>query len=513
MAEVQAQQRFELNAMDNIMPRFFPSLIFTFKLNPTATHEQALNLLRASIKTACGELPFLRRRVFSMAPSPENPAPGRLEARERPDWVPEVLRHDLTESWPEYDDLVEDGLPQDLLDGAQLFPEARFSIDLEGAGAPLLISQANFVRGGLLLGISMFHPLVDGMSAALMLRMWAKHMRMHQGEPVPALAIAPSVCDYSVLHDLWVDAGKPVADGSPGDWRLLGLLPPPAASDGDAGASNTNGEAVSDPPPPPPEMRSSIFYLSSSSIARLAAVAAASNKADSSTTTTPENENNTSSKKSAPAATANDALTALLWRCIMRARRTASPGAARYADGQLAELDTTLNGRVLFDSVLPWDYMGTLVYIVTTRMDMAELVAPATPLEALVGAVRRAVAGVTPAKALAAYGLAATGLAGYTSDTLRWPFATFEGAEACFSSWVSLPIMDMSFGSEVFAGRGIPDYVRPERRVLDLVCRNCNILPLRMEGGTEVFVSLTVPEMELLESDPEFGQYAQLVCH
>lgn len=512
MAEVQAQQRFELNAMDNIMPRFFPSLIFTFKLNPTATHEQALNLLRASIKTACGELPFLRRRVFSIAPSPENPAAGRLEARERPDWVPEVLRHDLTQSWPEYDDLVEDGLPQDLLDGAQLFPTARFSIDLEDAGTPLLISQANFVRGGLLLGISMFHPLVDGMSAALMLRMWAKHMRMHQGEPVPALAIAPSVCDYSVLHDLWVDAGKPVADGSPGDWRLLGLLPPPAASDGDAGASNTNGEAASSSPPPPPEMRSSIFYLSSSSIARLAAVAAASNKADSSATT-PEDNNNNSSKKSAPAATANDALTALLWRCIMRARRTASPGAARYADGQLAELDTTLNGRVLFDSVLPWDYMGTLVYIVTTRMDMAELVAPATPLEALVGAVRRAVAGVTPAKALAAYGLAATGLAGYTSDTLRWPFATFGGAEACFSSWVSLPIMDMSFGSEVFAGKGIPDYVRPERRVLDLVCRNCNILPLRMEGGTEVFVSLTVPEMELLESDPEFGQYAQLVCH
>ncbi|OTB04037.1 hypothetical protein M426DRAFT_321123 [Hypoxylon sp. CI-4A] len=476
-----ATGRYELNAMDNVMPRFFSSLIFTFRLKPGVTHDRVLEILRASLQSASDELPLFRRRVYAIPPSEENKTVGRLEAREHAAWTPEVMRNDLSDEWPDYDELMDEGLPQDMLDGAVLLPSGRARIDLE-EGTPMLIAQANYVEGGLLLGVSMFHPLVDGMSAALLLRVWAKHMRIQQGEAPAALEIPADCTNYDLLVDVWKNAGAPVAKGTPEEWRVLGLLPP-----------------GSEEPPrgTPPPMRTSIFYISAPAFSKLTAVAAAAN-----------------AKDSDAAATANDALMALLWRCVMRARKTAAPEKPCYsAPDAIAELDTTLNGRVLFDDALPWQYMGTLVYIVTTRLPVAELIAPETTLASVVNAVRRAVAGITREKALGVYGLAATKLPGYTAETLRWPFATFEGAEACFSSWLSLPIMDMGFGGQVFANGGIPDYVRPERRMLDMVCRNCNILPLRLEGGAEVLLSLTVEEMEILERDPEFGEFAQLLCH
>ncbi|KAK4233884.1 transferase family-domain-containing protein [Achaetomium macrosporum] len=495
-------QRFPLNAMDNIMPRFFPSLIFAFRLQPGVTHDQALDLLRASLRAAADELPLLRRRAFGIPPTKDNPVAGRLEAREHPDWTPEVLHHDLRASWPDYDELIDEALPQDLLDGAQLLPPGRAHFDLDSPeGVPLLLAQANDVVGGLLLGVSIFHPLADGMSGVLFLRMWAKHMRLLQeGEAisatVPLLEIPPDCCDYELLVKAWQEAGAPVAEGTEADWRVLGLLPP--------------GSEPPAPRVPPPPMRTSIFYVSAAAFGKLTAVAAAANNSQS------EGEGSWGEGKEQgmATATANDALMALLWRCIMRARRATAPQDPAYSGpGAVAELDTTLNGRILFGDTLPWQYMGTLVYIVTTRLPVAELVAPETPLVAVVRAVRQAVASITRERALSVFGLAATRLPGYTADTLRWPFATFDGAEACFSSWLSLPAMDMSFGGKLFANRGIPDYIRPERRLLDLVCRNCNILPMRMEGGAEVLVSLTVEEMALLEQDPEFAQFAQLLCH
>lgn len=153
------------------------------------------------------------------------------------------------------------------------------------------------------------------------------------------------------------------------------------------------------------------------------------------------------------------------------------------------------------------------MFFTTTRLTVDELVALSTPLESVVRAVRRAVFSVTRERVLAGYGLVATKLPDYTADTLRRPMPTFDGAEFGVTSLLSLPIMDWSFGSQMFANDGIPDYVRQERRLFDQVCRYCSIGPLRRERGTEVLVSLTVEEMAFLESDSEFAQFAQLLCH
>lgn len=194
--------RFELSAMDNVLPRYFHGGIWALGLRDGVAQDQVITMLRASLESASAALPLLTRRAFSIPPSPENKATGRLEAREDADWIPVVDSNDLSDHWPNYEELMEEGLPQDMLDGSQLLPVGRIRIDLEDAGTPLLVAQANFVKGGLLLGISMFNALMDGMSMALIFRTWAQHMRMQQGEETQAtLDTIPSkdCCDYNTL--------------------------------------------------------------------------------------------------------------------------------------------------------------------------------------------------------------------------------------------------------------------------------------------------------------------------
>ena len=73
--------------------------------------------------------------------------------------------------------------------------------------------------------------------------------------------------------------------------------------------------------------------------------------------------------------------------------------------------------------------------------------------------------------------------------------------------------MEMRFGGKVFANGGLVDHLRPPRREFDVVCRRCVVLPPRRSGGFEVLLSLKSNEMEVLEKDPEFAQFAQFICH
>lgn len=492
------RDRFELSAIDNLLPRYFHGGVSTFRLKNGVSQQQVLTTLGSSLDRACEALPFLTRRAFSIPPTPENGATGRMEAREHKDWKPVVEHNDLSDKWPDYDELVEDGLPQDLLDGTQLLPSSRFQTDLHDSGTPLLVAQANFVEGGLLLGVAMFHGLMDGMSMAMIYRTWAQYMRLEQGEETTATIDAvpgPECFDYQTLVNVWKDSGSPVAEPTPAAWRLLGLLPPRDVEDALAERlllPGGNGTEAG-PPKPPPSMSTGIFYVSAARIKSLSAVAATSSE---------------------PGATANDALIALLWRCIMRSRRAAAPDAPCFSSpGATSEMDMPLNGRALLSDVLPWKYMGTVLFYAMASMPVDDLVSTSTPLGDVVGVVRRSVDAVTRERAMEAYGLAATKVVDFCTAALRRPMPTFEGAEFGVTSSLSLPIMEWSFGSRLFANNGTPDYFRQERRLFDQVCRYCSVGSLRREGGVEITISLAVEEMEFLEKDSEFSEFAQLICH
>ncbi|KAI1282771.1 transferase family-domain-containing protein [Xylaria sp. FL0933] len=477
--------KMSVSPMDNVMPRIYANFILSLRLKPgpfTAVH----NILEESLRRTCDELPVLRRKVFISQPNNKSAATGSLEASESPEWVPRVVFNDLSGVWPDYDDLVDSGFEQDALDGQVLFPRGIYEHDLHKNGACALLAQANFVEGGLLLSFGIFHPLVDGHSGTLLVKLWAKHAKALQQNVGPTLEFDPNSADYGLLERIWKaeNVEQPpeitLQTASPETWRLLGLIAP----------SELNEEI--NVTMPHPIMQTTIFYVPAIKFKALRAEANAD---------VPGSPN-----------TANDALMAKLWRCIMKARSTAAgPSCADYSPETISLLDLTLDGRARFSQNLPSSYMGTLVFITTTKMSMGRLTSADTSLAEIATAVRESVDAVTSERMQEAFGLARA-LPDY-GDSLKFPFATFAGAEACFTSWVGLSAFDISFGDVVFANGGRADYLRPPRREFDAFCRRCVVLPMQTSGGFEILITLKEEEMKILEQDAEFVQYAKLVCH
>ncbi|KAK5631623.1 hypothetical protein RRF57_007337 [Xylaria bambusicola] len=477
--------KMRVSPMDNVMPRIYANFIIALRLKPgpiSAVH----SILEESLRRTCDELPILRRKVFTAQPDGHSGATGLLEAKESPEWIPEVVFNDLSSTWPDYDELVDSGLEQDALDAQVLFPPGIYEQDLHNNGACALLAQANFVEGGLLLAFGIFHPIVDGHSGTLLVKLWAKHAKALQQNVGPALEFHPDSADYDLLDKIWKaeNVEQPpeitLKTASPETWRLLGLIAP----------SEPSEEA--DPTAPPPKMRSTIFYVPATDFKALRAEANAD-------------------IQGAPN-TANDALMAKLWRCIMKARLVAAgPSSAEYSPENTSLLDLTLDGRARFSQILPSSYMGTLVFITTTRMTIGKLTSTDTSLAEIATAIRLSVDAVTSKRMQEAFGLARA-LPDY-GDSLKFPFATFAGAEACFTSWVGLSAFDISFGDVLFANGGCADYLRPPRREFDAFCRRVVILPMQKSGGFEILVTLKEEEMDLLEKDIEFIRHAKVVCH
>ncbi|KAI0454855.1 transferase family-domain-containing protein [Xylaria acuta] len=477
-----------LSPMDNVMPRIYANFILSFRLN-AGPFSTVHSLLQESLRRTCDELPVLRRKAFIAELDEHSGKTGLLEAKENANWVPEVVFNDLSSTWPDYDELVDSGFEQDALDGEVLFPPQIYDLDLHKKGACVFLSQANFVEGGLLLAFGIFHPLVDGHSGTLLMKLWAKHaqsLQQSSGDVGPALEFHPDSTNYGLLEKIW-KAGNieqvpeiTLKTATPEAWRLLGLIPPSEPSE------------EYDPNAPHPKMRTTIFYVPALSFKELRA------EANAGISSSPN--------------TANDALMAKLWRCTMKARLVAAgPTCVDYSPDVTSLLDLTLDGRARFSRSLPTSYMGTLIFITTTAMSMGKLTGDGTSLAEIASAVRLSVDAVTSKRLQEAFGLARF-LPDY-GESLRFPFATFAGAEACFTSWVGLSAFDISFGDVLFANEGRADYVRPPRREFDAFCRRCVVLPMQTSGGFEILLTLKEGEMNILERDVEFMQYAKIVCH
>ncbi|KAI0415918.1 transferase family-domain-containing protein [Xylaria grammica] len=479
--------KIRVGPMDNVMPRIYANVILSFRLNP-GPFSTVHSVLEESLRRTCDELPVLRRKVFIAQPDGDSGATRALEVKEAVEWTPKLVFNDLSGVWPDYDDLVDSGFEQDALDGEILFPRGIYERDLYEHGVGAFLAQANFVEGGLILAFGIYHPLIDGHSGSLLMKLWAKHAKaLQEGEGVgPVLHFHPESADYGLVERIWKaenveqPAEITLKTAPPETWRLVGLIPPSEPSE------------EPDLHSPPPKMRTTIFYVPATSFKALRAEA-------------------NSGIQSSPN-TANDALMAKLWRCIMKARwAAAGPSCVDYLPDKTSLLDLTLDGRVRFSPNLPSSYMGTLVFITTTEMSIEKLTSVDTTLAEIATAVRLSVDSVTSERMHEAFALARS-LPDY-GDSLRFPFATFAGAEACFTSWVGLSAFDISFGNVLFANEGRADYLRPPRREFDAFCRRCVILPMQASGGFEILITLKEEEMSLLERDPEFVRYAKVVCH
>ncbi|KAJ5735336.1 uncharacterized protein N7483_000461 [Penicillium malachiteum] len=344
-----------LSPMNNVMPRFYAPLIFAFRCPADQDDLRVRDLLERGLHHTSTDIPSIA---------------GKL--------CPTVHAHDLRDKL-DYDELVEDGLPQDLLDPNRLLPTTEWPDP--NKGVPVFLAQANFVMGGVLLAVGMYHSTIDGTSCEWLMKKWAEHTRQLQklSDGRPLLQILPRSADPGILEELWHAQGytsltaeelQTNARGSddPSLWRLLGL------------------DSVHKTPSPPfmaelegPESRS--------------------------------------------------------MQAIIRARFPDDYDEESSTNTDDAVLDTTYDGRLGFSPDLPFTYMASLIFIRTTRILRSQLMSPTTSLRSIAHEIRQAADKIDSSQMHAAFTLAAS-LPQYSKST--FPFATFAGAEVCITSWIRL---------------------------------------------------------------------------
>ena len=467
-------------------------------MNPEQKPETAFKCLQESFSETMMQIPFLAGKLAVRGLDTPKTRPGQLEVRvpviADKESAPKLRFKDLTASM-DYAELAAAGFPEEALDGDILIP-AAFNSTID-QGVDILAAQANFLKGGCLLGIGVHHSVSDALGMLATLKVWAEQCCKLQVQDMtsPQRAIAAESLDRGLLQTIWQAekderGGNDQLDTSEELYRLIGLSPVTGILDQ---PKPTNPDsAITEGSKELPMVETSIFYMSNSAFSDLKR--AASLKSSELT-------------GNHPAITANDALTALLWRSIMSARFP--PQNPNNTKHPTAILDTTVDARAHFSTAIPPLYFGNLIMINTTYMPLYTLTSPTTKLSQIALEIRKTLETITTSRVHSAFSLASS-LPDYTN--LTYPFATFEGAEFCMTSVLNVPLFELEFG-DIFANHGRPEGVRPPRAEFDAVCRRCVVLPRRTHGGFEIMVSLLKEEMDRLLADRSFAKFAKFCCH
>lgn len=204
----------------------------------------------------------------------------------------------------------------------------------------------------------------------------------------------------------------------------------------------------------------------------------------------------------------NDALSALIWQGLMRARVRARAGSNVDEPDPSSCLEMTLDGRSDFSTALPPTYLGNVILINQSFFSLSKLISTQTAISEVAQVIRENGSRIHPGSVLDAYTLVKN-IPDYNQLKLR--FTTVEGNDMMITSLLKFP-SSISFGTEFFENEGQPAALRPLMGGFEIFFRICFILPMKSHGGIEFVVSLYDDEMEELLQDREFGNYAMLLC-
>jgi shikimate O-hydroxycinnamoyltransferase len=183
----------------------------------------------------------------------------------------------------------------------------------------------------------------------------------------------------------------------------------------------------------------------------------------------------------------NDALTALLWRAMTRARGLA-------ADANTA-CGFACNARDRFVPPLPSGYFGNVNFFPYLKLPVSKLTEG--PLGAVAMSVHEAAGRITNAYVRSA--LEYVQSAGDKS-LVKPAFNSFLGPDVALTNWSKFPLLELDFGL------GLPAAVRLPKCTFDGLCI---ILPAH-GGDVDVLLGLCSPAWKKLLEDEELRKYASL---
>ncbi|RYP70556.1 hypothetical protein DL771_005375 [Monosporascus sp. 5C6A] len=454
-----------LTPLEQVGPRGYLRYSFPIALPQDYDLDETLRVLRAGWKATQERIPELACEVV---PDAEAKQAGcvKLQKLKEGDFEPLVSK-DLRDPslFPEtYAELKAKGFPlsafkEDVIARRNTWPSA-------GEHLPVAAMQANFIRGGLILQCCFFHMLGDGKSFCTWTEVWADECRRAQGEELETPFELPDIL-YTDRQKVMKSSGR--SAGRVEDHPEIFLLP-------------------FTPTDAPPKMlskahRGQVFYLSAEARAALKEEASPKN------CTQPTDQTYISS---------NDALSALIWRAVMRAQYPLD----KLEGNPTSVYNIALDGRLRTDPLVHPRTLGCFLTWVAASMPIRTML-ESYNLADMAVAIRKA---LNPAGNLWVDDL--TTIIERMEDVSRMAptaFLDVPGYNCVQTSWINFALYDFSWGklfsSKIEAVRSLDVGVINGGQV---------VLPILPDGGIEILIGVEESCLPRLLEDPLLKKYAQV---
>ena len=331
MSEMPATE-FLLSPLDLLMPRMHvPKLLYFVS---AAEPAEIISNLLSALDLMLERIPII---AGSVATSKQHGVQKGFLSVQSPFFAAyEILSlSDLRDEY-DYEQLKAAHFPTD---GLALEAIAPKQFGKAADSAPVMIAQANFLRGGLLLFLGFHHSVIDEVGMFNVMGLWSLYCR---GEVAPDF-VTPQ----------WFDR-SPLLQGT-GTGRLEDH---PEYTLGPEGATARAAEDSSVYYPESPDVQSRIYFFSDKALGRLKLAA-----------TVPSTNNGV---ECATWVSTNDALIALFWCCVTSARMVE----CKRAPSEIFPLfGMAVNGRQQFHPPISPDYCGNVVLIAKTLTKVDHLLA------------------------------------------------------------------------------------------------------------------------------------------
>ena len=444
----------ELSILDQLpFMNFYSQMTTCFPL-PEGTNEADLVAdLEKGLQTLIDVFPFLDKKVIHVQDM-ENDyiTSGTYKLIPREEGDPPILRFKKVDG-PSYEKISKLQAPASLLHSKvfapmKSIPETCDFISPE----PVLVIQANFVPGGLLLSFAGMHNVFDGNALGELIRHFA------------------TTCRDDQISEADIRAGNLIRPG---------LIPTLGPGEPSQDHSIIHRHAEHDPPstedtPPAPW---NYFRFSAAKIAELKEAAKPS-------------------AASSPALwiSTNDALSALIWKaCISSRMPRLDPQLTSY-------LFRTVNSRKFYRPPIPSSYMGVCLAGSFPILPLNDLTKNLSIAD-IATVLRKALNEIDDhhVRSFAS-------LVKLEPDKRNITFSLPNpDRDIMISSWASLPIYTSDFGTRL----GKPEYVR--RPTLAPCDGLVFIMPKNLDGDYDVALSLREDDLQRLKHDPVWTTYADLI--
>ena len=449
-----------ISTIEQAAPRAYIRTLFFYQLPENYSKDTTSTILREGLTATLKSIPLLSAEIV-LNEGEERKQRGKLTIRPSKftHFYEADYRHGSSFPWT-YEQLKRKNFPTGPLSGELLFPWSNLP-DLTTA-KPVFGVQANFIDGGLILGLCISHNKADARAIYEITRVWSHHCRDLQNDP--SRSPSPLRLDPEVFAD------EPMTLDSDGD-----------KSRGSGSIKSHPEYIISESPSIPPgllkdNVRTKVYYFSSEKLKEL--------KIDS----TPTDGSSWVST--------NDALTALMWSSIVAAQ--VKPDARDLSRGSFNSV--CVDGRLRSSPKLSPHYIGCTMFLVTPWAPTESIVNH--DLKSLSKTVHKSIEAVDPE-----YIDSIVRLHNSVPDYSRIDPASFPGLvdnSVFLTAWQKVPFYEVNWGpfmgghcesirtawTGFFNGTAVAMPTSPD------------------DGGIEVIIGLEEQNFEKFDNDGTWTKYA-----